>query len=305
MGVYYLGEVIKRTRESLGMTQEELSEGICTPETLSRIETGKRTPNRANFRALMERMGKCGEKYCPHIHAESYERMEEWERILRLDQAHRFEDALMELDEFEEKIDLDDRVNRQAVMRLRALCEYHLGKIDVPEYRERLTQSLKITRPDWDGEHLPAGVFTRTECFLFCNIAVSYMYEENLDTALKLMRQMQDYFAATKIDETERRVSEGLLLSNMGQCLGRMGRTEEALKVAAEEARKYLAHYAAGRLPGTLYNCAYQMEVQHMSPEDCKEKLVQAYYMAEFVGDDREKEHIQKHFEMKYGLMFA
>ncbi len=300
MGVYYLGEVIKRTRESLGMTQEELSEGICTPETLSRIETGKRTPNRANFRALMERMGKCGEKYCPHIHAESYERMEEWERILRLDQAHRFEDALMELDEFEEKIDLDDRVNRQAVMRLRALCEYHLGKIDVPEYRERLTQSLKITRPDWDGEHLPAGVFTRTECFLFCNIAVSYMYEENLDTALKLMRQMQDYFAATKIDETERRVSEGLLLSNMGQCLGRMGRTEEALKVAAEEARKYLEHYAAGRLPGTLYNCAYQMEVQHMSQEDCKEKLVQAYYMAEFVGDDREKEHIKKHFSEQY-----
>ena len=300
MGVYYLGEVIKRTRESLGMTQEELSEGICTPETLSRIETGKRTPNRANFRALMERMGKCGEKYCPHIHAESYERMEEWERILRLDQAHRFEDALMELYEFEEKIDLDDRVNRQAVMRLRALCEYHLGKIDVPEYRERLTQSLKITRPDWDGEHLPAGVFTRTECFLFCNIAVSYMYEENLDTALKLMRQMQDYFAATKIDETERRVSEGLLLSNMGQCLGRMGRTEEALKVAAEEARKYLEHYAAGRLPGTLYNCAYQMEVQHMSQEDCKEKLVQAYYMAEFVGDDREKEHIKKHFSEQY-----
>lgn len=305
MGVYYLGEVIKRTRESLGMTQEELSEGICTPETLSRIETGKRTPNRANFRALMERMGKCGEKYCPHIHAESYERMEEWERILRLDQAHRFEDALMELDEFEEKIDLDDRVNRQAVMRLRALCDFDLGKIQVQECRERLDQALRLTIPDWDGENIPHGIFTRTECILFCNIAVSYMDEGNLDTALKLMKQMQNYFSTVRMDEDERRVSEGLLMSNMGQCLGRMGRTEEALKVAEEEAGKYLAHYAAGRLPGTLYNCAYQMEVQHMSQEDCKEKLVQAYYMAEFVGDDREKEHIQKHFQRNYEVIFT
>nr|WP_297873834.1 helix-turn-helix transcriptional regulator [uncultured Blautia sp.] len=77
MGLYYIGEVIKRTRESLGMTQEELSEGICTTETLSRIETGKRTPNRANFKALMERMGRCGEKYFPHIRVESYKKMEQ------------------------------------------------------------------------------------------------------------------------------------------------------------------------------------------------------------------------------------
>ncbi len=301
MGVYYLGEVIKRTRESLGMTQEELSEGICTPETLSRIETGKRTPNRANFRALMERMGKCGEKYCPHIHAESYERMEEWERILRLDQAHRFKDALMELDEFEEKIDLDDRVNRQAVMRLRALCEYHLGKIDVPEYRERLTQSLKITRPDWDGEHLPAGVFTRTECFLFCNIAVSYMYEENLDTALGILRQMQIYFENTRMDENEKRVSEGLLMSNLSDCLGRANQNREALEIETEEIRKYLKHHQAGRLSGTLYNYAYDLEVLKESPEISREKLVQAYYVAEFVGDDRGKKHIKKHFETRYG----
>lgn len=305
MGVYYIGEVIKRTRESLGMTQEELSEGICTPETLSRIETGKRTPNRANFRALMERMGKCGEKYCPHIHAESYEMMEEWKRIIQLNQAHRFEDTLLELDEFEEKLDLDDLVNQQAVMRLRALCDFDLGKSSVQECRERLMQALRITIADWDSVNIPYRVLTRTECILFCNIAVSYMDEGELDEALKLMLKMKAYFSNTKMDENEKRVSEGLLMSNLAQCLGRAGRSKEALEISREEIEKYLQYYLAGRMPGTLYNCAYQMEVQQMLPEVCKEKLVQAYYLAEFVNDDREREHIIKHFEKKYGTIFV
>lgn len=152
MGLYYIGEVIKRTRESLGMTQEELSEGICTTETLSRIETGKRTPNRANFKALMERMGRCGEKYFPHIRVESYKKMEQWEKILQLNQSHQFEEALMKLEDFEEHLDLEDKVNRQAVMRLKVLCRYNLGEISEKEKRVKLNEALRLTIPHWDGK---------------------------------------------------------------------------------------------------------------------------------------------------------
>ncbi len=226
--------------------------------------------------------------------------MEEWEKILRLNQAHRYEEVLVELDEFEEKLDLDDRVNQQAVMRLRALCNYYLGKSQIQECRKMLVQALRITIVEWDGENFPERVFTRTECYLICNIAVSYMNEGKLETALKLMQKMKNYFENTKMDETEKRVSEGLLMSNLAQCLGKMGKTEDALTIEKEEIRKYIEHNLAGRLPGTLYNCAYQMEIQHMSPEACKEKLIQAYYMAEFVGDFREMAHIKKHFNEKY-----
>lgn len=235
MGVYDVGEVIKRTRKSLGITQEELAYGICSTETLSRIESGKRTPNRANFQALMERMGKCGERYFPHIHVDTYERMEQWEKILSFHQAHRYREVLIELEEFEEKIDFDDWVNKQAVIRLKSLCRYHLGEIDIKECRKKLMLALRLTVPEWDGENIPKGVFTRTECFLFCNIAVSYMYEEKLNIALKLLRQMQQYFENTKIDEEERNISEGLLLSNLAQCLGRTGNTKEALEIERKE----------------------------------------------------------------------
>ena len=35
----FLGEVIRQRRLELGLTQEELCEGICEPMTISRFET--------------------------------------------------------------------------------------------------------------------------------------------------------------------------------------------------------------------------------------------------------------------------
>lgn len=41
---FFLGEYIKQRRLDLGLTQEQLCEGICEPMTLSRLENGKQTP---------------------------------------------------------------------------------------------------------------------------------------------------------------------------------------------------------------------------------------------------------------------
>ena len=41
MGNYNVGDMIRLSRIAKKMTQEELSEGVCSVETLSRIENGK------------------------------------------------------------------------------------------------------------------------------------------------------------------------------------------------------------------------------------------------------------------------
>ena len=40
MGNYNVGDMIRLSRIAKKMTQEELSEGVCSVETLSRIENG-------------------------------------------------------------------------------------------------------------------------------------------------------------------------------------------------------------------------------------------------------------------------
>lgn len=49
MGEYSKAAVIKYTRKAVGMTQEELSEGICEPVTLSRYENGQLNPSDDKF----------------------------------------------------------------------------------------------------------------------------------------------------------------------------------------------------------------------------------------------------------------
>lgn len=53
---YILQEYLVSRRKELGLTQGELSEGICEPETYSRVESGKRAPSRKNMEQLSERL---------------------------------------------------------------------------------------------------------------------------------------------------------------------------------------------------------------------------------------------------------
>lgn len=41
----YIGSIIRKRRQELGLTQEQLCRGICETVTLSRIENGKQTPS--------------------------------------------------------------------------------------------------------------------------------------------------------------------------------------------------------------------------------------------------------------------
>ena len=59
----FLGEYIKNRRMDLGLTQEQLCEGICEPITLSRLENGKQTPSRNRINALLQRLGLPDDRY--------------------------------------------------------------------------------------------------------------------------------------------------------------------------------------------------------------------------------------------------
>ena len=60
---FFLGDYIKQKRLDLGLTQEQLCDGICEPITLSRLENGKQTPSRNRINALLQRMGLPDDRY--------------------------------------------------------------------------------------------------------------------------------------------------------------------------------------------------------------------------------------------------
>lgn len=308
MGVYQVGEVIKKTRESLGITQEELSYGICSAETLSRIENGKRAPSRTNFRALMDKMGKSGEKYMPFLHSRNMGTIVESVDIDVLIAHDKHEEADKAMKGFKKKINLDDNVNRQYVIRTQALIDYRLGRINVQEERAQLTEALLCTVPNYKEGILPLGIYSRHEVMIFCNIAISYSLEGDQDTAIRMLRQAETYFDTTKLNMEERAISETLMLCNLGQCLGIRGEvkeaiedTKEAIKIEEKGVKKCLDGGVSNILEHLLYNIAFEKEILQENEKACKELLLQAYFVAELNNNSYMMGHIKEHMKKVYG----
>ena len=59
MGNYNVGDMIRLSRIAKKMTQEELSEGVCSVETLSRIENGKHKVKSDTYRIHHAAMSCC------------------------------------------------------------------------------------------------------------------------------------------------------------------------------------------------------------------------------------------------------
>ena len=301
MGVYQIGEVIKRTREGLGITQEQLCDGICSVETLSRIENGKRSPSRTNFQALMERMGKPGEKFIPFVRSSDMEVIVKAMDINIMLARHRYEETEVLLEELREKINIKDNVNRQFVEKTQALIDFNLGRITTKEKRERLVQALLYTVPSYKDKILPMGIYSRHELMIFCNIACSYSDEGDLDTAIEMLRQIQHYFDTVHVTGDEKAITETLMMLNLGRCLGIRGDTREAIEIEERAAKMQLRWGNSSNLDSLLYNIAFENEVLEKEEAFCQELLVKAYFVAELNGNRYMMNHIKKHIEKMYG----
>ena len=163
MPSFETGKVIKNLRDALGMTQQELAEGITTRETLSRNERGNHAPSPYTIAFLFERLG-----VNPHFTG-TYYLTKEWrqthELVERLD-THlsygRMEEARQLLSLLEaNKAFIRDKVNQrylalvQAVIKLREgnlkgslfICLEALSKA-FPNFEENLISKYLLTAID-------------------------------------------------------------------------------------------------------------------------------------------------------------
>ncbi len=93
MGNYNVGDMIRLSRIAKKMTQEELSEGVCSVETLSRIENGKHKVKSDTYRQLMEKMYQITEKNYAVCVSRDMELIEEREYFEDAMAKHDFEKA--------------------------------------------------------------------------------------------------------------------------------------------------------------------------------------------------------------------
>ncbi|MDO4295541.1 MAG: helix-turn-helix transcriptional regulator [bacterium] len=300
MGIYQIGELIRMSREQQGMTQEELCENVCSVENLSRIENGRVQPNRNTFRELMKKLQKSGELYQPYIVGMDIESHMLKNEITQLLAVHKYREGLEVLKQLTEKLDMTNKYNKQFILRAEAWAKAKIGEYTREEERERLTEALRCTIPQYQEEILPKGLLSRHEILIFSNIATSYAEEGELEKAIVMLKQAEQYFKTIQVDYKERSKSEVMILSNLIRCLGRMGYYEET-KIRGEELKKKCLNYGNSRhLGGILYGIAFDKEQLGESQEECKKTMIQAYYVARLNKNTVLMENVKKHVQEIY-----
>lgn len=232
MSSYYIGDFIKETRIRKGYTQEQLCRGICTSASLSRIENGAQTPGVTTLNCLMQRLGVENRIF------DVFESKKEMQICGMLDElvrniAHKEYDKLEENSKkLEELIGEGEAPEHQYLVFAKSILRKVQGA-PTEEIMEQLMRAIHMTLPEFDGvTPLETNLLTYNEITIISNIASMHAKKERYEEALALGLWLKRYMEENVIDESEKRSKYPLIVYNLSNWFGRMGKPEESLREA-------------------------------------------------------------------------
>lgn len=283
MAVLQIGSIIRRRREELGLTQEELADGICSVPTLSRIENGERIPVKENLEILLQRIG----------YSDMFVDLWTDEQDFRLHQLkfqirqavilNQIKEAGELLSQYACLYDRKSAVSHQFYL----LYANILRRESVPwgEQKCRLEEALRLTCPKYQEQRFPR-VLSYEEIILINNIAICHARMNERAYAIKLLYQLKEYYDSCVVSFEEMLRTKPMVLYNLSKYLGLERRYDECIAVC--DAGISLAQ-STGRctaLGDTLYNRAWAL-IKRCGPGDqgeAQKNLNQALQMAEIMG---------------------
>lgn len=202
-----LHEAISRSRKERGYTQKKLSEGICEPETLSRIESGKRVPYKKTYQALAQKLSLPEEYYFSTIETDDFRILElRWELELQVIGKH-WQKAVKLAEMLEERLDLSVPCNRQYMEQAKYMIAKGAGRIKAADGFDNIIRILQCsirnmprteevnTWPEEFWTHL----FTEREMSLLLQLADSLREKGQYPQAVYLLERMLEYYQSSEV----------------------------------------------------------------------------------------------------------
>ena len=235
MAVYVVGDFLRETRLRKGYTQEEVSYGICTTASLSRIENGAQKPGRLILEKLFERLGTENNLFNSFV---SREEMELYSAIQNLIRDITDEDVT----KLKEHISLVENLATDA-SELEHQCLYFAkGELarqkdkDDKKALEMYMKAIHITFPDFDGKSpLRNNLLTFDEIMIINSISILYSNDEkNIMNAIHLDMWLKEYMENKIVDGKMKTAKYPMILYNLSCWLGVENCHAEALKMAEQ-----------------------------------------------------------------------
>lgn len=291
----FLGEVICQRRLELGLTQEELCEGICEPMTISRFENGRQTPSRNRIKALLQRLGLPDdrffgllsakemqisniEKEITSCHVRFARATPEEKNIIR-------EETFAKHRELEGVIDKDDTLSRQLILRSKYLLGTENGPYSLDEGLSLLLKAMHLTSPKFDLDQIGRGLYTENEIKLINNMANCYIRAGRHYDAIDVLKPLLHYLHTHMKNIPPNRAQIPMVAFNYARELEIVKRFDDAIEIA-EYARRICIDYGVyTSLSGVLMilaECHYHLGNHEKSAELYR----QAYYLFKIIEDE-------------------
>lgn len=279
---FFLGDYIKQKRLDLGLTQEQLCDGICEPMTLSRLENGKQTPGRNRINALLQRMGLPDDRYFALLSKNELEMEALQKEIVACNVTEQVAEGFEKLAQFEALAAPDDQIAQQFILSSKVLLGRLDGRYMPREQIDMLMQAIRLTVPRFDLENIESFLYTKDEITIINQIGLAYLDDGQNKKAAEIYYQLLRY-VRKHFKETITLIGAlPLVLYNYARVLDLCGRYEEGAELA-QECRKACIQYGHYQeLPRCL---EIEAECRHFMGDEeiSKELYYQSYYLCKVV----------------------
>lgn len=305
MAYYTVGDLIRDARERQKYSQEELSYGICTSSTLSRIENGVQVPGRRILEALTQRLGITDEIYNTYLSSEEMELYETGKRLMYSLGKHNYELSEELVIVMQKEISAisqrsTTKLDEQYALFASAVVKKHQG-LELKQVIEVLLQSIRITMPEFDGIHFKGCLLTFQEITILNNIGCTYYDMGEVINAFRILFALKDYMEKHVMDGNEKAKKYPMILQNLSSWLGEEGKYQDALQLCQEGINCCIEYGKLAIFPHLLYNKAALLAELRQS-EAAKESFLQAITVFQAVNQPENAENIRKCANMDYNL---
>lgn len=307
MANYRVGDIIRLTRIASGLIQEQLSENICSVETMSRIENGKHGVKKDIYQKLMEKMNRNPERSYAICVDKDMQIIEERAAFEEAMTRHDFERADEYMTLLKEKAG-ESILTKNYVRRESAFLDFYQNRITSAELVEILEELAEETVPDYRRymEEKIIFPFTEQEIILFKRLAVAYGRNGANELALEISEMLLRSLRSKYMIEWKE--NEMSVFGNMARFYVRIDNYENAREINAilfEEAKRYDKGVLVEE---GLFNTAWYMlkEIREGSRkkeeiEVCKKLMRKAYYLSLSRNDQTNMKIFSDYYATQFG----
>ena len=301
MANYTIGDMVFETRMARGYSQEELSFGICSTSSLSRIENGSQVPGRKIFEGLLQRLGVSESIYSVFVSREEMELYRLKQRLVWKLENQDFSDINPLVKEMEERIQGRSLSEKQYLVFAKAsILWFTQGKTQ--EALEMFQEAIRMTIPDFAGEaDIRKRLLTFDEITILNGIALLNVGMGEGQFALKLLFALKEYMEEHVIDEEEKARKYPMLLYNISSILGTEKRYEEAFQLCSRGIEFCIRHNKLVALPFLMNNkaCA-AAELERL--EEARDLFGQTVVLFRICRKEKFAEQIKSEAKKRYQL---